>query len=99
MRVKEIAVILRRGGFFYYKDQVIPAVRPGNGYGVALLLEPSQVDKDFNLPTGEGVLFVSAKQIKEIVDALDRSDQLTFEMLKCGWKGERPCPVKVVDFV
>jgi len=99
MKIKEIVLILRKNGYFRYKDRLIPAVRPGNGYGVALVLEASQVDKDFNLPYGEGILFLSAKVIKEILEALDKSDQLTFEMVKRGWEGERPFKVKVEHFV
>jgi len=99
MKIKEIVLVLRKDGVFHFQNRLIPSVRPGSGFAVGLLLEASEVDKDFNLAPGEGLLFISAKDIKEIMEALDKSDKLTFEMLKAPWGGERPRKLKVTDFI
>lgn len=99
MRIKDTPIIKRANGFFYWKGKVVPAIRPGSGYGVALHLERSQIDEDFGLSLQEGILFLSAQQIREILALLDKSDELTFEMLKHAWKGERPFKLKLEHFM
>ena len=94
-------IILRKNGFFYTGDVIIyrkygelprlrgpkvEAVRKGDGYGVALLFEPSRVDVDFGVAT----LFISADEIQAITEALDKSDELTEKLLGRGWLGKRP---------
>mgnify|MGYP001081660312 CR=1 FL=1 len=101
MRLKAVVIILRKNRFFHTGDAIIyrkygelpklkgpkvEAVRKGEGYGVALLLEPSQVDIDLGVPT----LFISADEIQAITEALDKSDELTEKLLNRGWAGKRP---------
>jgi len=101
MKLKAVVIILRKNRFFHTGDAIIyrkyseppklkgpkiEAIRKGNGYGVALLLEPSQVDIDLGVPT----LFISADEIQAITEALDKSDELTEKLLNRGWLGKRP---------
>jgi len=101
MRLKAVVIILRKNRFFHTGDAIIyrkygelpklkgpkiEAIRKGDGYGVALLLEPSQVDTDLGVPT----LFISADEIQAITEALDKSDELTEKLLSRGWLGKRP---------
>jgi len=101
MRLKAVVIILRKNRFFHTGDAIIyrkygelpklkgpkiEAIRKGDGYGVALLLEPSQVDTDLGVPT----LFISADEIQAITEALDKSDKLTEKLLNRGWLGKRP---------
>ena len=94
MRVKEILVVLRKDGFFHYQDRRIPAVRPGDGYGVMVILEPSQIDTDF----GTYVWVPSQDELEQIQKALRKSDELTHELLGRGWAGIRPF-WKLEDFM
>ena len=81
------AIIYRKYGELpKLKGPKVEAVRKGEGYGVALLLEPSQVDIDLGVPT----LFISADEIQAITEALDKSDELTEKLLNRGWLGKRP---------
>jgi len=86
MRPKEIVIILRKDGYFHYKGRKIKAVRPGNGYGVLVALEPSPIDKDFEAY----VWFPSVEELSQIMRALDSSDELTYKLLGRGWDGKRP---------
>ena len=85
MRVKKIALILRKGGSFHHEGQKIEAVRPGDGYAVMVFLEPSQIDEDFGYP----VWVPSAEELEQIKKALDKSDELTHKLLGHGWTGKR----------
>ena len=89
MLVKNIILIRRQGGKFFFRGQEIPAVHEGDGWGVALLLVPSQVDLDFKLD-GEYILFLKEDDRVKIEEMFDRSDDLTYEMLGRGWRGRRP---------
>jgi len=89
MKIKNIVLVRRENGVFHFKGKKIPAVRQGNGWGVAVLLEPSQVDKDFGCP----ILFLSEDDRKTIETLFNRSDEMTFEMLGRGWGGRRPFKV------
>ena len=101
MKLKAVVIILRKNGFFHTGEAIIyrkygglpklkgpkvEAVRKGEGYGVALLFEPSQVDVDFGVLT----LFICADEIQAITEALDKSDELTEQLLGRGWLGKRP---------
>ena len=101
MKLKAVVIILRKNGSFHTGDAIIyrkyselpklkgpkvEAVRKGEGYGVAVLLEPSQVDIDFGVAT----LFLSADEIQAIMEALEKSDKLTEKLLGRGWLGKRP---------
>ena len=94
MRVKEILVVLRKDGFFHHDGRRIPAVRPGSGYGVMVILEPSQIDLDFGVP----VWVPSQDELEQIQKALRKSDELTHELLGHGWAGRRPF-YKLEDFM
>ena len=94
MRVKEILVVLRKDGFFHYNGRRIQAVRPGSGYGVMVILEPSQIDQDF----GVQVWVPSQDELERIQAALEKSDKLTHDLLGRGWAGIRPF-WKLEDFM
>jgi len=101
LRLQSIELIPRKAGFFRFRDKLIPAVRPNNGVGVAVLFRPSQIDEDFaaTLDPETYLWFPSAKQIENILEAMDRSDEETFQMLRTEWSGVRPRPLKVGDFL
>jgi len=65
---------------YYRKDN------PVDGYGVALILDPSQADQDFGVP----ILFLSEDETAVIREAFDKSDDLTEKLLGRGWNGKRP---------
>jgi len=110
MLVRAIVIIPRIQGSFHldkteiyrsyrqftgFQKTKVEAVRKGEGYGVALILEQSQLDTDF----GEQTVFLTEHQKKAIVEAFERSDELTHQFRGKGWAyGERPF-VKVADFV
>ena len=60
---------------------------------MALILEPSPADQDFEEP----ILFLGEVDLRIIREALDKSDDLTHDLLRRGWFGERPFH-KVEDF-
>lgn len=108
--MKAIAIIPRVGGEFhldqalifrsyaqfkgFVKDKV-EAVRKGEGFGVALVLEPSQVDEDF----GEHCLFLNQDHVDALMDAFKKSDELTYKLKGKGWiHGKRPF-FKLADFM
>lgn len=94
MKVREIAIVLRKDGFFHFNGHKIKAVYPGEGYGVMVFLESSEIDKDF-----EAYVWVpSAEELDQIKRALDKSDDLTHELLGRGWNGPRPF-WKLEDFM
>ena len=86
------AIIYRRFAAFkgFPKAKVPAAYRKNNpidGYGVALVLQPSQVDEDFGIPT----LFLTTEHLEAIQQALDKSDELTAKLLnRQSWRGKRP---------
>ena len=101
MRLQSIELIERRDGFFRFRGTLIPAVRPNNGVGVAVFFAPSVVDKDFSvaLDPETYLWFPTAKQLNEIMAALDKSDEQTFKMLRTEWGGERPRSIKLADLM
>jgi len=101
MRLQSVELIRRERGFFHFRNKLIPAVRPGAGVGVAVLFTPSVVDKDFSvaLDPETYLWFPTAKQIENILSALDKSDDQTFSMLKTEWGGERPRTLKLADLM
>jgi len=101
LRLQSVELITRKDGFFRFRDRLVPAVRPGDGVGVAVFFAPSPVDLDFAEVLGfqPYLWFPSAKQIENILEAMDRSDEETFQMLRTEWSGVRPRPLKVGDFL
>jgi len=94
VRVKRILVVLRKDGFFYHGSRRIPAVRPGQGYGVLVELEPSGIDQDFGTP----IWVPSQDELERILQAMRESDKRTHELLGRGWAGRRPY-WRVEDFM
>lgn len=104
MRLLEIKQVKREKNTFHINGHRIPSVRQASdGFGVMLVFEASQLDKDMEVAVGPGCYcwFPTATQLKVIVEALDLSDQLTRDHL-CRGKGWRsgPRPVRdLKDFV
>lgn len=110
MKLKAIAIIPRINGQFHLDQAVIfrsydnftafqktkvEAIRKGEGYGVALILEPSQLDSDFAIPA----LFLDQQHVDALIDAMKKSDELTYKHRGSGWlHGERPF-FKLADFM
>ena len=96
MRIREIIQVKRVNGTFLLYGHHIPAFRKSSdGYGVLIVFEPSQLDKDFEVALGQGVYcwFPSAEDLKHIENELDLSDRLTSDWLHNGkgWStGPRP---------
>lgn len=86
MRVREIAIVLRKDGFFHWNGQRVKAVYPREGYVVMVFLEPSPIDEDF----ATYIWVPSAEELREIKRKLDKSDDLTHNLLGHGWGGKRP---------
>jgi len=86
MNASEIAIILRKNGFFHWNGKLIKSVYPGEGYVVMVFLDPSPIDKDFETR----VWIPSVEELEKIKEALDKSDDLTHDLLGHGWNGKRP---------
>jgi hypothetical protein len=105
MRLQAVVIILRKdqmfqtgdativrsyNGFRGFPKETVPSYyrqnNPIDGYGVALILQPSQADQDFGVST----LFLKADELQVIMEALDKSDDLTEQLLRRGWQGRRP---------
>jgi len=87
MRIREVAVILRKNGAFHLPDREVKSYYPNAGYAVLVFLEGSPIDEDF----GTFVWVPSTEDLKKIQAALDESDTLTFALLGHGWSnGPRP---------
>jgi len=86
------------GGFTQFPLPAVPAAyrsnKPVDGYGVALILQASQADVDFGVPT----LFLTADDVDIIKEAFDKSDKLTHDLLGRGWGGRRPY-AEIQDFM
>ena len=74
---------------FYRLDDSI------NGYGVCLVLQPSQVDRDF----GANVFFASADLPQKLLEAFKISDELTHKILGHGWTNSSRPFLKMEDFI
>ena len=94
MKLRDIAVVLRKDGFFHYDGILVKAIYPKSGYVVMVFLDPSPIDKDF-----EAYVWVpSVEELEAIQRALDKSDDLTHSLLGHGWNGKRPF-WKLEDFM
>jgi len=100
MRIKRMDVIKRQGGFFHLPNRKVKAVRKGDGYGVDVVFEASQLDCDLgglppetleflNTTVQEFHFFISAYDLKRIEVLMDQSDRMTFDLIGRGWDGER----------
>ena len=94
MRLRRVAIVLRKDGFFHYEDRKVRAVYPKNGYVVMVFLESSPIDKDF----ATYIWVPSEDELRQIREALDRSDDMTHRLLGHGWAGKRPF-YKLHDFM
>ena len=78
------------GGFAGFPTASVPAYYrkddPIDGYGVAVILQPSPADQDFGVP----ILFLSEDETTVIREAFNKSDKLTEKLLRRGWLGKRP---------
>jgi hypothetical protein len=103
LRLSDILLIERRNGYFRYKNQLIPAIRPNNGIGVACIFyAPTTLDFDFKhtLEPNTFLWFPKADELNRIQQALDQSDDETAQMLPIkSWGGVRPRKMKVGDFL
>lgn len=101
MRLQSIEFIRRENGFFRFRDKLILSVKLGDGVGVAVFFTPSPLDQDFAKVLGfqPHLWFPSARELDSIMRALNESDERTFQMLRTGWGGVRPRPLKVGDFL
>jgi len=96
MRIRDIPHIPRVNGCFQWQGREIPAVHEGDGVGVALLLERSQIDEDFGLSPKEGLLFFAEEQWKALGVHFKKSDVATMRLLRHGWK-KGPLPFTEKD--
>lgn len=94
MIVSDIAFTRRLNGFHYFRGFQIEAVRVGNGVGVLVVFQPSQIDRDFKeaLSMNElGLWSPSQDELEKIQRFLDESDHRTAKLLDTnGWGGRRP---------
>ena len=103
--LSEILQVKRVDGFFLMDGHKIPSVRKAsNGYGVVLVFEKSQLDKDFEEVIGPDrfAWFPSAESLSLISKELDLSDHLTRDLRKGeGWAiGPRPFEnLKIADLL
>jgi hypothetical protein len=83
-------VVYRSYGFKGFPvDKVKAYYREKNqcdAYAVALVLQNSPVDTDFQLNT----FFLAEDSVEKIREAFDQSDRLTEQLLKRPWGGVRP---------
>ena len=87
MILKNGVLVPRIDGFCWYKGRRIKARKHGDGVGVALVLEHSPVDEDFD----ENILFLSESQRREILAKFTKSDDLTVFIVGHDWDyGVRP---------
>jgi hypothetical protein len=110
MHVKRIDIVKRQNGYFHLTDRKVKSYRKGDGYGVDVVFEASPLDCDLgNLPqetlsilnatNQEFHFFITAKDLKRIELLMDKSDNLTFQLLGHGWDHpERPFH-KLEEFV
>ena len=109
MRVKRIDIVKRQGGYFHLPNRKVKSVRRGDGYGVDVVFEASQLDCDIgglpeenltilNATAQEFHFFITAKDLERIELLMDKSDRLTFDLVGHGWDGERPFH-KLEEFV
>ena len=100
MRVKRMDLVKREGGYFHLPDRKVKAIRSGDGYGVDVVFEASQLDSDlgrlppetlavFNATEQEFHFFITAYDLKRIEALMDESDKLTFDLIGRGWDGIR----------
>ncbi len=61
------------------------ADHPVDGYGVGLVLDPSQADSDF----GRQILFLTENDVCDLLDAFVHSDELTQKLLGRSWTRPR----------
>lgn len=90
--LKRIRLIPRIDQHFIFDNKRVKSIRGhGDGVGVALHIQRSVLDIDLGVPTNETVLFLTWKDIRLIIEALEISDKETLRLRKGrGWRGIRP---------
>ena len=96
LRLSEAENIIALEGWGGFKADAVPSVRPTmNGWAVAVVMEQSPID----MAAGCNLWFPKAWELEELLKALQRSDELTHQMLGHGWiKGPRPY-IRLEDFI
>jgi len=96
LRPSEAEAVIALGGWSGFKVDAVPSVRPTmNGWAVAVVMEHSPIDE----ASGCSLWFPKAWHIEELLKAMQRSDELTHELLGHGWlKGPRPY-IRLEDFI
>ena len=96
LRLSEAQRVIVLGDWEGFRADSVPSVRSSpNGWAVGVVMDHSPIDD----LAGAFLWFPKAWQLEMILDALDRSDQLTHQMLNHGWsRGPRPY-VRVEDFI
>lgn len=102
MRLARIEFTRRENGSHHFRGHTIEAVKVGNGVGVLVTFNTSQIDRDFQrtLYRDEvGLWAPSQDEMNRLQLMIDRSDYLTAELLKVkGWTSG-PRPFKIEEFV
>ena len=84
-------VVFDRVEPFQLKPLKVKAVYPRAGVCLHIILRRSQIDDDFQLPSGYVDWVISQQEYELIGKALAKSDELTADLLgKPGWGGKRP---------
>lgn len=102
MRLVTIEFTKRQDGYHHFRAHRIKAVKVGSGYGVLVLFQPSQIDRDFKdaLNMNEiGLWSPSQDELEKIQWHLDESDHKTAELLKVSGWDSGPRPFKLEQFI
>ena len=96
LRLSEAEKIITIGSWSGFKAAEVKSTRPTpDGVAVGVVMDHSPIDD----LAGAFLWFPKAWQLEMILDALDRSDQLTHRMIGHGWnRGPRPY-IRLEDFI
>jgi len=88
LRLSEALNVIALEGWKGFKVNAVPSVRSSpNGWAVGVVMEHSPIDK----AAAADLWFPKAWELEEILKAMQRSDELTHQLLGHGWlKGPRP---------
>jgi len=96
LRLSEAEAVIALEGWSGFKVDMVPSVRSTpNGWAVGVIMEPSLIDD----AAGSPLWFPKAWQLEMILKAMNRSDELTHQLLGHGWlRGPRPY-IRLEDFI